>query len=67
MKAIVYNGPRDISVQNVPDAKIGKSTDVLVRVTTTDICGSDLHMCEGRTSFATERVFGDENLARSLE
>lgn len=46
MKAIVYNGPRDVSVQNVPDAKIEKPTDVLVRVTATNICGSDLHMYE---------------------
>ena len=48
MKAIVYNGPRDVSVQNVTDAKIEKPTDVLVRITTTNICGSDLHMYEGR-------------------
>lgn len=65
MKAIVYNGPRDVSVQNVPDAKIEKPTDVLVRVTATNICGSDLHMYEGRTSFETGRVFGHETWARS--
>lgn len=61
MKAIVYDGSRDVSVQNVPDAKIEKSTDGLVRVTATNICGSDLHMYEGRTSFETGRVFGHEN------
>ena len=67
MKAIVYNGPRDVSVQNVPDAKIEKPTDVLVRVTATNICGSDLHMYEGRTSFETGRVFGHENLGEVIE
>lgn len=67
MKAIVYNGPRDVSVQNVPDAKIEKPTDVLVRVTATNICGSDLHMYEGRTSFETGRVFGHENLGEVVE
>jgi glutathione-independent formaldehyde dehydrogenase len=67
MKAIVYNGPRDVSVQNVPDAKIEKPTDALVRVTTTNICGSDLHMYEGRTSFETGRVFGHENLGEVVE
>jgi hypothetical protein len=50
MKALVYKGPRSVGVDNVPDAKIEKPTDVLVRMTTTNICGSDLHMYEGRTS-----------------
>lgn len=44
MKAVVYDGPRNIKVKNVADAKIEKPTDVLVRITTTNICGSDLHM-----------------------
>jgi hypothetical protein len=39
MKAIVYNGPCDVSVKNVTDAKIEKPTDVLIRITTTNICG----------------------------
>ncbi len=47
MKAVVYNGPRDVSVKDVPDAKIERPTDVLVRITSTNICGSDLHMYEG--------------------
>ena len=67
MKAIVYNGPRDVSVQNVADAKVEKPTDVLVRITTTNICGSDLHMYEGRTSMETGRVFGHENLGEVIE
>ena len=49
MKAVVYKGPRDVVVTTVPDAKIEKATDVLVKITTTNICGSDLHMYEGRT------------------
>jgi glutathione-independent formaldehyde dehydrogenase len=67
MKAIIYNGPRDVSVQNVPDAKIEKPTDALVRITTTNICGSDLHMYEGRTSFETGNIFGHENLGEVIE
>ena len=50
MKAVVYKGPRDVVVKNVPDAKIEKATDVLVKITATNICGSDLHMYEGRTN-----------------
>ena len=42
MKALVYYGPRDVRVMNVPDAKIEQPTDVLVKITTTNICGSDL-------------------------
>lgn len=67
MKAIIYNGPYDVSVQNVPDAKIEKATDVLVRITTTNICGSDLHMYEGRTSFETGRILGHENMGEVIE
>ena len=51
MKAIVYNGSRDIAVKDVPNAKIEHPNDVLVRITSTNICGSDLHMYEGRTDF----------------
>ena len=41
LEGLVYNGPLDVSVSEVPDARIEKSTDVLVRITTTNICGSD--------------------------
>jgi glutathione-independent formaldehyde dehydrogenase len=46
MKALVYDGPRQVSVKDVPDAKIERPTDVLVRITAANICGSDLHMYE---------------------
>jgi threonine dehydrogenase-like Zn-dependent dehydrogenase len=62
MRALVYNGPRDVRVKEVPDAKIQEATDVLVRITTTNICGSDLHMYEGRTSLEKGRIIGHENL-----
>lgn len=67
MKAVVYNGPRDVSVNDVPDAKIERPTDVLVRITATNICGSDLHMYEGRTDFETGRTFGHENMGEVIE
>jgi glutathione-independent formaldehyde dehydrogenase len=62
MKAVVYHGPRQVSVDDVPDARIEKTTHVLVRITSTNICGSDLHMYEGRTDFAPGRIFGHENV-----
>ncbi|SDS44556.1 Alcohol dehydrogenase GroES-associated [Friedmanniella luteola] len=67
MKALVYEGPRQVSVKEVPDARIERPTDVLVRITTTNICGSDLHMYEGRTDFETGRWFGHENLGEVVE
>ena len=67
MKALVYNGPRQVSVKDVPDARIEKPTDVLVRITSTNICGSDLHMYEGRTDIEQGRVFGHENLGEVVE
>ncbi|SOE80595.1 Threonine dehydrogenase [Caballeronia arationis] len=62
MKAPVYEGPRKVVVKEMPDAKIEKPTDVLVKITTTNICGSDLHMYEGRTNMETGRILGHENL-----
>lgn len=67
MRAVVYEGPHTVSVTDVPDARIERPTDVLVRITTTNICGSDLHMYEGRTSFETGRWFGHENLGEVIE
>jgi glutathione-independent formaldehyde dehydrogenase len=58
MKAVIYNGPRDVSATNVPDAKIEQPNDVIVKITTTNICGSGLHMYEGRTDFKPEGMFG---------
>ena len=39
----------------------------LVRITSTNICGSDLHMYEGRTDFEPGRIFGHENLGEVVE
>ncbi len=67
MKALVYNGPRDVSIKNVPDARIERATDVLVRITSSNICGSDLHMYEGRTAMQPGRILGHENLGEVIE
>ena len=67
MKALVYNGPRDVQVKDVPDAKIERHTDVLVKITSTNICGSDLHMYEGRTDMKAGRILGHENLGVVIE
>jgi D-arabinose 1-dehydrogenase-like Zn-dependent alcohol dehydrogenase len=46
VKAVVCDGPRQVSVKAVPDARIERPTDLLVRITSAYICGSDLHVYE---------------------
>ena len=67
MKALVYRGPKKVRVEEVPDPKLEQPTDVLVQITTTNICGSDLHMYEGRTDVEKGKVLGHENLGRVIE
>lgn len=67
MRAVVYEGPREVVVKDVPDPQIASPTDVLVKVTSTNICGSDLHMYEGRTSLEKGRIIGHENLGIVVE
>ncbi len=47
MKALVWHGVNDVRVDTVPDPKILASTDAIVKVTSTAICGSDLHLLDG--------------------
>jgi threonine dehydrogenase-like Zn-dependent dehydrogenase len=46
MKALTWQGKRDVRVEDVPDPVLEQPTDAIVRVTTTGICGSDLHLYE---------------------
>jgi len=62
MRAVVYRGPYDVEVTDVPDPTIEEPTDAVVRITTTNICGSDLHMFEGRTNVEAGTVLGHENM-----
>ncbi len=47
MKAIVYEGMKNVNVKNVADPKIQLDDDIIVKVTSTAICGSDLHLIHG--------------------
>lgn len=47
MKAAVYFGPEQIRATEIPDAVIGQEHEILVKVTATSICGSDLHLYRG--------------------
>ncbi|MCW2725925.1 MAG: S-(hydroxymethyl)glutathione dehydrogenase [Frankiales bacterium] len=46
MKAVTWQGRRDVRVETVPDPTIQEPTDAIIRVTSTNICGSDLHLYE---------------------
>jgi D-arabinose 1-dehydrogenase-like Zn-dependent alcohol dehydrogenase len=51
MKAVPWQGKRDVRVQDVPYPTIQEPTDAIVRITSTNICGSDLHLYETLTAF----------------
>jgi len=53
VKAVVWHGRRDVRVESVPDPTIQSPTDAIVRVTTTGLCGSDLHLYEVMAPFMT--------------
>jgi threonine dehydrogenase-like Zn-dependent dehydrogenase len=54
MKAVAYHGKRDVRVDTVPDPAIEQPTDAIVRITSTGICGSDLHLYEVLGAFIDE-------------
>ncbi len=53
MKAVTWQGPKDMRVEEVPDPTIEKPTDAIIRVTTTGLCGSDLHLYDPLGPFMT--------------
>ncbi|MFD6322503.1 zinc-dependent alcohol dehydrogenase [Streptomyces sp. NPDC058442] len=53
MRAVTWQGKRDVRVENVPDPRIEEPTDAVIRITSTGLCGSDLHLYEVLTPFMT--------------
>ncbi|KAI9870822.1 MAG: hypothetical protein M1830_003767, partial [Pleopsidium flavum] len=62
MKAVHYEEPFKVSVKEVPLPKIEHPDDAIIKVTTAAICGSDLHMYQGRTAAESGLIFGHENM-----
>ena len=61
MRALAWHGKRDVRVDNVPDPSIEEPTDAIIKVTTTAICGSDLHLYEVLGPFIEEgMILGHE-------
>ena len=68
MKALVYHGPGAKSWEDVPDAEVQDPTDVVVRVDTTTICGTDLHILQGDVPAVTDgRILGHEAVGTVVE
>ena len=62
MKAVRYENVCKISVSDYPKAKLVSPTDAILKVTTSGICGSDLHMYKERTDLKQGTVVGHEIL-----
>lgn len=61
MKAVTYQGIKNVEVKEVADPKIEKKDDIIVRLTSTAICGSDLHLIHGMIpNFPTDYIIGHE-------
>ena len=60
MRAVTFQGMKNVEVKEVPDAKIEKSDDIIVRITSTAICGSDLHIYRGSVPTTKGFVIGHE-------
>src|SRR6478609_8349132 len=54
MKAVTWQGKRDVRVDTVPDPRIEHPTDAIIKITSTGICGSDLHLYEVMGAFMDE-------------
>lgn len=68
MKAIVYDGVKDVRVAQVPDPQIKRDDDIIVKVTSTAICGSDLHLIHGRVPALNQGyVLGHETMGIVVE
>ena len=63
MKALVYHGPNSKSWDEVPDPELRDATDAIVRIDTTTICGTDLHILKGDVPAVVEgRILGHEGV-----
>lgn len=67
MKAVVFQDAYDVTVENVEDPRIEKPLDAIIKISTANICGSDLHPYEGRSPLDAGTVLGHENMGTVVE
>ena len=68
MKAVCWHGANDLQVDNVPDPKIEDDRDAVIKITSTAICGSDLHLYDGYIPTMREGdIMGHEFMGEVVE
>ena len=68
MRALCWQGPNNVGVENVPDPEILNPRDAVVKITTTCICGSDLHLYDGYIPFMKPGdILGHEFMGEVME
>ncbi|MDQ0428215.1 S-(hydroxymethyl)glutathione dehydrogenase/alcohol dehydrogenase [Planomicrobium stackebrandtii] len=60
MKAVTFQGAKNMQVKNVKDPEIQKKDDIIVKITSTAICGTDLHIYQGALPTTKDTVIGHE-------
>ena len=60
MKAVTYQGPNNVAVHDVDDPTINEKDDIIVKITSTAICGSDLHLYQGNMPLPKGYIIGHE-------
>ena len=68
MQGLRWYGKGDVRVESVPDPKLESPTDAVIRITSTAICGSDLHLYDGYMPEMHEGdILGHENMGEVVE
>lgn len=66
MRAVTFQGPNDVRVQDVPEPALSHPADAIVRIEATGVCGSDLHIYHGRVKIEPGFVIGHEYVGTVL-
>ncbi|WP_459205606.1 zinc-dependent alcohol dehydrogenase [Pseudomonas sp. MLB6B] len=68
MRALTYHGANDVKVDSVPDPELQETDDIILKVTATAICGSDLHLYRGKIPHTEHGdIFGHEFMGEVVE
>lgn len=67
MRAVTFQGPREVAVTDVPEPRVEEPDDVVVETALTAVCGSDLHLYHGDLPMEDGQVMGHELVGRVLE
>ena len=60
MKAVVFKGLKNVAIEDVANPEIEEPTDVIVKITSSAICGTDLHRYDGETPQSAGSILGHE-------